>query len=105
MPTSSPSNLIQNLVRPKSLTSTTDTSSSPQSGNWLRLGDTWVVRQEHLILLADLGGYGRVQAYLDVGQVIEIEVNAGHGPKVVALIRDGKDVPQAEIKNISVGPA
>lgn len=98
---SSPAVAVLRTVKPTLSTSTDGQSGSPLSGNWLRLGDVWAVRQEHIVLLGS-GPGPEVRAYLDIGQVIEIEVPIGHGAKVTTALRDGQDLPANEVVNVSV---
>ena len=102
MQTSSAAVAVHQTVRPNLSTTTAGPSGSPQSGNWLKFGDSWAVREDRIVLIANLAGYSKVQAFLDSGQVIDIEVPTGGGAAVLALLRDGRDIPQELTKNISV---
>ena len=98
---SSPTAAVLQAVKPNQSSSTIGQSACPPSGNWLRLGDTWVVRPDHFILLADSVG-PKVQGFLDIGMVIEIEVKPGGARTVIEKIRYGVHVPQQDIGRVSI---
>jgi len=103
MQTSSLSNAVHQAVRPSLSPTTTGSSSSQQSASWLLFGQSWAVREDRLVLVANVAGYSKVQAFLDSQQIIDIEVPTGFGKAVFDLILQGKAVPSELIKNVSLG--
>lgn len=102
MQTSLPSHAIQKALSHNPSNITTGQSGFPLSDSWRLFGGAWAIRPDRLVILGNIEGHSKVQAWLDSGQVVEIEVHTGRGQQVFELLLAGKELPQSEIKHISV---